>query len=74
MREVYRSTHYTPEVVTRRYVAARAVGGTYRVFEVGSGHKTYRETEVGADQIPEGIREIADCRISFCFNKVEWPL
>lgn len=74
MREVYRSTKYAPEVITKRYVAARSVGETYRVFEVGSDHKTYRETDVGADQIPEGVRETADCRISFCFNQVEWPL
>lgn len=80
MRVAYQAKQYQPKVIVRRTVRAMGPKGklrSYRVYEIGADHRTYREWDAyppNFDDIPEAVRTDADSRTSSCFAHAEWPL
>ena len=80
MRVAYESTKYRPDLIVRRVVNAfgpLGEGRSYRVYEVGADHRTYREWDAyppNFDDIPEAVRAEADRRAGTSPGGVEWPL
>jgi hypothetical protein len=80
MREAYKATQYRPEVIVRRTVRALGPKGklrSYRVYEIGADHRTYREWDAyppDFDAIPGAVRAAADGLTTQAFSHAEWPL
>jgi hypothetical protein len=73
MNVTYQSKGYSADAVRMRYVK-KGIDG-YRFCEVGDDRRfDLRQGTVDQGEIPDGIRELADCRAGHCFSYVEWPM